>query len=249
MKKILLTALAAALAHSAVAAEITVSAAASLTDAFNDIAKAYQAKYPDAKINLNYASSGALLQQIGKGAPVDVFASADGVTMDKAAEYIDPATRHNFVVENSLVVIVPQTSSWDGKDLAALMDDKSIKRIAVAHVENVPVGRYTKIALDKAGLWDKLGERNLPTQSVRQSLDYVARGEADAGFVYATDAALMPDKVKVVLHVPLDAPPVYPIAVLKKSAAAEEGKRFIDYVRSEDGQKILHGYGFATAKE
>ncbi|WP_314262119.1 molybdate ABC transporter substrate-binding protein [Cardiobacterium hominis] len=248
MKIILLTALAAALAHSAVAAEITVSAAASLTDAFNDIAKAYQTQYPDAKINLNYAGSGALLQQIAKGAPVDVFASADGVTMDKAAEYIDPATRHNFV-ENSLVVIVPHASSWDGKDLAALMDDKNIKRIAIAHVENVPVGRYTKSALDKAGLWDKLGERNLPTQNVRQSLDYVARGEADAGFVYATDAALMPDKVKVVLHVPLEAPPVYPIAVLKKSKAAEEGKRFIDYIRSEDGQKILHGYGFATAKE
>jgi molybdate ABC transporter, periplasmic molybdate-binding protein len=113
MKIILLTALAAALAHSAVAAEITVSAAASLTDAFNDIAKAYQTQYPDAKINLNYAGSGALLQQIAKGAPVDVFASADGVTMDKAAEYIDPATRHNFV-ENSLVVIVPHASSWDG---------------------------------------------------------------------------------------------------------------------------------------
>ena len=151
MKKLLLTALAAALAQGAFAADITVSAAASLTDAFGDIGKAYQAKYPDAKIDFNFAGSGALLQQISKGAPVDVFASADTVTMDKAADYIDPATRQNFV-ENRLVVIMAKDAKWDGKDLAALMDDKALKRIAIAHVENVPVGRYTKGALEKAGL-------------------------------------------------------------------------------------------------
>ena len=247
MKKLVLTALAAALAQGALAADITVSAAASLTDAFNDIGKAYQAKYPDAKIDFNYAGSGALLQQIDKGAPVDVFASADTVTMDKAAEHIGPATRQNFV-ENRLVVIMAKDAQWDGKDLAALIGDKKLERIAIAHVENVPVGRYTKGALEKAGLWDKLGERNLPTQNVRQSLDYVARGEADAGFVYATDADIMPDKVKVVLEVPLDKPLVYPIAVLKNSKAADESKRFIEFVTGEDGQKILQGYGFSPAK-
>ena len=245
MKKRILTALAAAIAQGAFAADITVSAAASLTDAFGDIAKAYQAKYPDAKIDLNFAGSGALLQQISKGAPVDVFASADTVTMDKAADYIDPATRQNFV-ENRLVVIMPKDAKWDGKDLAALLDDKALKRIAIAHVENVPVGRYTKGALEKAGLWDKLGERNLPTQNVRQSLDYVARGEADAGFVYATDAAIMPDKVKIVLEVPLDKALVYPIAVLKNSKAADESKRFVAFVTGADGQNILQGYGFSA---
>ena len=177
---------------------------------------------------------------------MDVFASADTVTMDKAADYIDPATRQNFV-ENRLVVIMPKDAKWDGKDLAALLDDKALKRIAIAHVENVPVGRYTKGALEKAGLWDKLGERNLPTQNVRQSLDYVARGEADAGFVYATDAAIMPDKVKIVLEVPLDKPLVYPIAVLKNSKAADESKRFVAFVTGADGQKILQGYGFFSA--
>jgi len=171
--------------------------------------------------------------------------AADTVTMDKAADYIDPATRQNFV-ENRLVVIMPKDAKWDGKDLAALLDDKALKRIAIAHVENVPVGRYTKGALEKAGLWDKLGERNLPTQNVRQSLDYVARGEADAGFVYATDAAIMPDKVKIVLEVPLDKPLVYPIAVLKSSKAADESKRFVAFVTGADGQKILQGYGFSA---
>ena len=148
MKKLVLTALAAALAQGALAADITVSAAASLTDAFNDIGKAYQAKYPDAKIDFNYAGSGALLQQIDKGAPVDVFASADTVTMDKAAEHIDPATRQNFV-ENRLVVIMAKDAQWDGKDLAALIGDKKLKRIAIAHVENVPLAATPKVRWKK----------------------------------------------------------------------------------------------------
>lgn len=143
MKKRILTTLAAAIAQGAFAADITVSAAASLTDAFGDIAKAYQAKYSDAKIDLNFAGSGALLQQISKGAPVDVFASADTVTMDKAADYIDPATRQNFV-ENRLVVIMPKDAKWDGKDLAALLDDKALKRIAIAHVETSPLAATPK---------------------------------------------------------------------------------------------------------
>ena len=81
---------------------------------------------------------------------------------------------------------------------------------------------------------------------MRQSLDYVARGEADAGFVYATDAAIMPDKVKIVLEVPLDKALVYPIAVLKNSKAADESKRFVAFVTGADGQKILQGYGFSA---
>ena len=243
MKKIILTALAAALVQGAFAADITVSAAASLTDAFGDIAKAYQAKYPDAKIDLNFAGSGALLQQISKGAPVDVFASADTVTMDKAADYIDPATRQNFV-ENRLVVIMPKDAKWDGKDLAALLDDKALKRIAIAHVENVPVGRYTKGALEKAGLWDKLGERNLPTQNVRQSLDYVARGEVDAGFVYGTDTYVMKDKVKTAFEVPTRTPILYPLAITKDSAQPEEARRFQAFVLAPEGQEVLARFFF-----
>ena len=245
-KKVVLLAGLAVAAVSAQSAEITVSAAASLTEAFRDIAKAYEAQYAQTKVHLNVAGSGALLQQIANGAPVDVFASADGVTMDKAAEFIHAASRADFA-ENRLVVIVPAASAWAGKDMAALVDDAAIARIAIANVESVPVGRYSKAALDKAGLWEKLGEKNLPTQHVRQSLDYVARGEADAGFVYATDAAIMPGKVKVAFVVPLDAPLVYPIAVLKNSQAADEAQRFVDFVRSAPGQAILQGYGFIAS--
>ncbi|MDO5089956.1 MAG: molybdate ABC transporter substrate-binding protein [Cardiobacteriaceae bacterium] len=247
MKKTALTITCALAICSAHAAEITVSAAASLTDAFTAIAQAYETQHPDAKVHLNFAGSGALLQQIANGAPVDVFASADTVTMDKAEAFIDAASRTTFA-ENQLVVIVPKDSAWAGKELAALVDDAAIKRIAIANVESVPVGRYSKSALDKAGLWEKLGDKNLPTQNVRQSLDYVARGEADAGFVYATDAAIMPDKVKVAFDVALDQPLAYPIAVLKNSQAAEEAQRFVGFVSGDAGQKVLQGYGFIAPK-
>ena len=245
MKKILLSLLLAS--GLATAGDITVSAAASLTDAFNDIVKSYEGQHQDAKIKVNYAGSGALLQQIRNGAPVDVFASADLATMDKAADLIDPASRKDFAA-NKLVVIVPANKNWQGKDVAALINDKKLKRIAIAQPDSVPVGRYTKKVLEKAGLWDKLGDRNIPTQNVRQSLDYVARGEVDAGFVYATDAALRSDKVKVVLEVSLDEPLHYPIAVLKASKDAKEAQRFVDFVLSEEGQKILKNYGFSPAK-
>lgn len=245
MKKILLSLLVAS--GLATAGDITVSAAASLTDAFNDIVKSYEGQHREAKIKVNYAGSGALLQQIRNGAPVDVFASADLATMDKAADLIDPASRKDFAA-NKLVVIVPAAKEWQGKDVAALINDKKLKRIAIAQPDSVPVGRYTKKVLEKAGLWDKLGDRHIPTQHVRQSLDYVARGEVDAGFVYATDAALRSDKVKVVLEVSLDEPLHYPIAVLKASKDAKEAQRFVDFVLGEEGQKILQNYGFSPAR-
>ena len=245
MKKLLLSLLLAS--GISAAGEITVSAAASLTDAFNDIVKRYEGQHPDAKIKVNYAGSGALLQQIRHGAPVDVFASADRATMDQAADLIDPASRQDFVA-NKLVVIVPANRNWEGTDLAALIDDKKLKRIAIAQPDSVPVGSYTQKALEKAGLWDRLGDRNIPTQNVRQSLDYVARGEVDAGFVYATDAALRSDKVKVVLEVSLDEPLHYPIAVLKASRDAAEAKRFVEFVLGEEGQKVLQKYGFSPAQ-
>ena len=164
----LFLALSAALSFGAHAADLTVSAAASLTDAFNDIGKAYTEQYPQDKVFFNFAGSGALLKQLQNGAPADVF----------------------------------------------------------------------------AGLWEKIGERNIPTQNVRQSLDYVARGEVEAGFVYATDAAMIKDKVKTLFQVPLDEALSYPIAVSANSQAPEAAQRFVQFVLSEQGQNILRNYGF-----
>ena len=228
---------------SVLAAEVTVSAASSLTNAFKDIAANFEAAHPEHKVLLNFAGSGELLQQISKGAPVDVFASADQETMDKAQAQglLTNASRRDFV-HNTLVVITPANSSLKLTQLSDLQRT-DLQRLAVSNPDSVPVGRFSKQALLANNLWDVLVEKMINTQNVRQSLDYVARDEVDAGFVYATDAAIMADKVKVQFTVPLDTVVSYPIAVTKEGSAKALSQQFIDYTFSEDSQAVLSQYG------
>jgi molybdate transport system substrate-binding protein len=228
----------------AMAADIIVSAAASLTNAFTDIGKAYEKTHPGQKVSMNFAGSGQLLQQIARGAPVDVFASADQETMDRARaqNLIVRASRVDFVA-NTLVVIAPKGAVRTPKTLQDLKE-AGVARLAISNPDSVPVGRYSKGALEAAGLWDAVQGKSLNTQNVRQSLDYVARGEADAGFVYGTDAALMPDKVSVLFTVPTQTPILYPIAAVKGGGNEKAALRFIEFVKSEPAQAILAKYGF-----
>ena len=242
--RLLLAALLVAASGASGAVEITVSAASSLTNAFKDIAQSYQAHYPDAKVALNFGASGALLQQMAKGAPVDVFASADQETMDMAEKQglVAASARRDFV-RNSLVLIQPadsQPALTRLKDLA----QPGIKRVAIGNPASVPVGRYTRQALEAAHLWEAVQAKAINTQNVRQSLDYVARGEVDAGFVYGTDAALMADKVRVAFEVPLDSAIRYPLAATRASTNSAEAQRFVAFVLSPAGQAILSRYGF-----
>jgi molybdate transport system substrate-binding protein len=236
--------MASALPHCAVAQQLTVSAAASLTDAFKELGTQFEATKPGTTVRLNFGASGVLLQQIGQGAPVDVFASADQETMNRAAEQklIDPASRKNFVT-NSLVLIEPAN---DGLGLKALQDlnGPSVKKIAVGKPATVPVGRYTKEALEAAKLWAPLEPKFVLADSVRQVLDYVSRGETEAGFVYRTDAALMPDKVRIVLTASGHSPVSYPIAVIADSKQKQLASEFMTYVASEAGQQTLSRFGF-----
>lgn len=227
------------------AGEITVSAAASLTNAFKQLAEEFEAQNPDTKVQLNFAGSGALLQQIAKGAPVDIFASADQHTMNQAAEQnlLDPASRKDFV-RNSLVVITPTNSALTLSNLSDL-ENQQIKRIAISNPESVPVGRYTQQALTKSQQWATLQDKVINTQNVRQSLDYVARDEVDLGFVYATDAAIMADKVKVQFEVPLDAVISYPIAITRDGANKPESQQFIEFIFTPESQQVLSKYGFS----
>ncbi|MDO5686323.1 MAG: molybdate ABC transporter substrate-binding protein [Neisseria sp.] len=227
------------------AAEITVSAAASLTDAFKAIAVQYEAQYPDSKVHFNFAGSGALLQQIDKGAPVDVFASADEKTMDMAAEknLIVPQSRRSFA-ENTLVVIAPADSKLRVTDMKQLIASPAVTRIALSHPDSVPVGRYSKAVLEQAKLWQTIQPKLITTQHVRQSLDYVSRGETDAGFVYGTDAAVVKDKVKILFRQPLQQRITYPVAVIRSSDKQAEAARFIEYLDSEPARVILQQYGF-----
>ena len=231
-------------AGSALAGDVVVSAASSLTNAFKDIAQSYEAQHPGHKVLLNFGASGSLLQQMAKGAPADVFASADQETMDMAQKQglVAASERRDFA-RNSLVVIVP----GDSKLPMARLEDLThadVKRVAVGNPASVPVGRYTQHALEAAGQWPAVQAKAISTQNVRQSLDYVARGEVDAGFVYGTDAAIMKDKVKVAFTVPLDVRISYPIAPTAASTQGEDARRFIAFVISPAGQVILQKYGF-----
>ncbi|MBB4845673.1 molybdate transport system substrate-binding protein [Paucibacter oligotrophus] len=229
---------------SARAAELTVSAAASLSNAFKELAPAFEAQHPGSKLLFNFAASDALLAQIARGAPVDVLATADQETMDRAEQQklLQPGSRHNFVA-NSLVLVSPLQAGPVAQSLADLAKPE-FKRIALGKPEGVPAGRYSKSALEAAKLWAAVEPKAVYAQNVRQALDYVARGEVEAGFVYATDAAVQKDKVKVLFSVPTQTPINYPIAAVAAAANAEDARRFIAYVMSPAGQAVLARYGF-----
>ena len=226
------------------AADLTVSAAASLTDAFKSIAAAYEKGRPGTKVVLNFGASGLLLQQLDNGAPVDVFATADAETMDQAqAKSLLLADSRADFARNSLVLIVPA----GGKPAVRTLSDlatPAIARVAISNPDTVPVGRYARGALQARGLWSVVEAKMISTQNVRQSLDYVARGEVEAGFVYATDARLMADKVSVVETVPATQPIVYPIAVVRASKQVGPAADFVAFVRSAPAQQILKSFGF-----
>lgn len=226
----------------AAAAEMTVSGAASLTNAFTEMQREFAKSHPDMTVNTSFAASNTLLRQLVEGAPVDVFASADQQTMDKAAseQIINPQTRKNFAV-NDLVLIVPKGAAKPAK----LDDLLNMRHIAIGNPDSVPAGRYAKTSLEKANLWKKLENKYVLAASVRQALDYVARGEVDAGFVYATDARQMADKVDVAMLVEGHDPVSYPIAVAITGNNLGAGQEFVDFVLSPAGQAILAKYGFS----
>uniref|UniRef100_C5CWS5 Molybdenum ABC transporter, periplasmic molybdate-binding protein n=1 Tax=Variovorax paradoxus (strain S110) TaxID=543728 RepID=C5CWS5_VARPS len=242
--RLLLLVLAMALPLAAAAQQITVSAAASLTDAFKELGPKFEAAKPGATVRFNFAASGVLLQQIGQGAPVDVFASADQETMGRAAEQklIDAATRRNFA-SNALVLIEP---ARDGAGVQSLQDlaGAGVRKIAVGKTATVPVGRYTRQVLEGAGLWSVLEPKFVQADSVRQVLDYVARGEVEAGFVYRTDAAVMSEKVRVAFAPTTATPVSYPVAVVADSRQKALAGDFVAFLSSEAAREVLARHGF-----
>ncbi len=243
MKKLLLISL--VVWHSvAWSADLTVSAAASLTQAFQDIGTQFENQNPGTKLKFNFGASGALMQQIANGAPVDVFASADTDNMDKAfAKGVVAAVDVKVFTTNKLVVIVPLQSKTALQQLADLKKP-DIKRIAMGTPASVPAGHYAQGSLEKAGLWSEVKDKVINTTNVRQALDYVARDEVDAGFVYASDAQLMQDKVKVAMQVTTLTPIQYPIAPVVGGATKNLSVKFIQFLQSPLAQATLKKYGF-----
>lgn len=225
--------------------ELVVSAAASLTNAFRQMATAFEKTHPGTKVVLNFGASDVLLRQIVNGAPADVFASADEKAMDKAVEAkaVVADTRRDFAT-NSLVMIVPADSKLPVRSMRETLALSQVRHVALGNPASVPAGRYAQAALEREGAWDIVSAKAVLAGNVRESLDYVARGEAEAGFVFGTDAAMMPQTVKVAATVPTQTPVTYPIALVQGTQHAGDAQAFTHFVLSKDGQAILARYGF-----
>ncbi|MEO8805049.1 MAG: molybdate ABC transporter substrate-binding protein [Burkholderiaceae bacterium] len=244
LRQHVLSALLALAPLAALAADLTVSAAASLTNAFKELAPAFEAQNTGTAVVFNFGASDALLAQIARGAPADVFASADQQTMDRAEaqNLLTAGSRRNFVA-NTLVIIVPGDSTL-GIKAAADLQKPEVKRVAIGNPGSVPAGRYAKGLLEAGRLWATVEPKAVLAQNVRQALDYVARGEVEAGFVYATDALIMKDKVKVAATVPTDTTITYPIASVATSPNPDAARKFLDFVRTPAAQAVLARHGF-----
>lgn len=217
-----------------------------MKDAFTESGELYKSK-TGKPVNFNFGASGTLQRQIETGAPIDVFASAGEKQMDELAakDLIDKTSRVDFA-SNKLVLIVPQNSNLNLTNFSELTDVK-VQKIAVGNPKTVPAGQYTEQLFERNNLKNALQAKLILAEDVRQVLDYVVRGEVDAGVVYATDARIAEGKVKIVAiasesdHEPIS----YPIATLKYSKQKQSAKQFTDLIFTADGQKILQKYGFS----
>ncbi|WP_336080270.1 molybdate ABC transporter substrate-binding protein [Thalassospira sp. CH_XMU1448-2] len=230
------------------AEDITVFAAASLTNAVTAAAKAYEQQSGD-RIEISFASSSTLARQIAAGAPADMFISANQKWMDWLSEQdmIEADTRNNMVA-NGLVVIAPNDSAINAisltkdTDITALLGNDD--RIAVGDPDHVPAGIYAQQALSYLGQWETLAPRLARADNVRAALALVERGEAPLGIVYRTDAAIT-QGVKIIGTFPDDShPPItYPVALIK-DAGNDSNANFLAWLLGDDAGKIFTDYGF-----
>jgi molybdate transport system substrate-binding protein len=222
---------------------VTVFAAASLTDSLRVAGQRYEAQSHDT-VEFNFAASSLLARQIEEGAPADIFFSADAKWMDELEKngWIVSGTRKDRL-SNSLVIIVPKDNPPPITSPHDLLQAR-IGRLALADPKAVPAGIYAREYLQKQNLWTGVESKIIPTANVRAALAAVASGNADAGIVYKTDAAIS-KQVKVAYEIPArDAPEiVYPVAAVKgpsKTAA----RKFLDYLNSPAAGQVFAGFGF-----
>jgi molybdate transport system substrate-binding protein len=233
-------------AAAAGAQEVTLSVAVSLKEVTEELGRAFMTARPGVTLRYNFGASGDLQKQIEAGAPVDLFLSAAQRQMDELEKQnlIVPASRRAFA-RNVLVVIKPADSRIDITKPADLLEAR-VGRIVIGSPRTVPAGQYAEESLRALGLWDRLQPKLVFSENVRQALDYVARGEVDAGFVYTTDAASRAQRVKEAFRLPDDSyrPVIYPGAVVAASRQAALAQAFLDLLGSGDGRTALSRYGF-----
>lgn len=236
------------LTRGAGAAQVTVFAAASLTDALNQLAPTYEKQSGD-KLVFNFAASSTLARQIEEGAPADVFFSADEAKMDalEKKRLLTPGNRKSLL-SNTLVIVVAADSPLkitSPRDLAG----PAIKHVALADPKAVPAGIYSKEYLEKQKLWAAVEPKVIPTENVRGALAAVESGNVEAGMVYKTDAAIS-TKVRVVCEIPASEGPAisYPVAIVKGGKNGAAALKFLQYLNSPDAAKVFQRYGFVILK-
>ena len=234
-------------ATSTFAENITVFAAASMTNVLQQIGDEYKKAHPEDTLTFSFAGSSTLAKQIEQDAPADLFISADQKWMDYVAEKLPNKTKNiTTLAQNELILIAPA----DSKIKVASIKDINFKNtigdsyLAVGD-DNVPVGRYAKKALEYLGVWGDVENRLSKAKDVRAVLSYIERGELPLGIVYSTDAKVS-DKVKVVATFPQESygKVVYPAATLSDKT---EAKRFLDYLSSPLAKEALEKAGFKPA--
>ncbi|SFR23124.1 MULTISPECIES: molybdate ABC transporter substrate-binding protein [unclassified Paenibacillus] len=229
--------------------ELTISAAASLTDALKEIQHSYESIHTGIKLNFNFGGSGALEKQIEQGAPSDLFLSASTKNMRSLVDQqlIDTKKQKTWLT-NELVAVIPADGTMN---IASVTDltKKEVKKVAIGIPESVPAGNYAQEALTKAKLWDTLQSKLVQAKDVRQVLQYVETGNVDVGFVYKTDA-LTSQKAKIAFEVaPKTYSPVeYPIGIVKATKHIQEAEDFYAYLQSQESLNIMAKYGFTIPK-
>jgi molybdate transport system substrate-binding protein len=224
--------------ESALEGDITVFAAASLTDAFTELGTTFESENPDASVEFNFGASSALREQILAGAPADVFASANPSNMDQVVDGGAASGPEDFVT-NLLEIAVPAGNEAGVTGLDDFADPDLLVGLCA---EEVPCGEFGREALANAGITPSI-DTNEP--DVRSLLTKIEAGDLDAGIVYVTDVMAAGDAVEGV-DIPADENVIatYPIAALTDAANAEVAGAFVDFVLSNEGQEILQSYGF-----
>ena len=227
--------------------ELHVSAAASLTNAMNDVAELYAKENPNVKIVFNFGSSGALQQAIENGGETDLFFSAAQKQMnalDEAGE-LAQGTRKDLL-RNEVVLVVPNDSE---KNISSFLDAATdeVKKIALGEPKGVPVGQYSEEIFSALKILDAVKAKAVYGSDVRQVLAWTESGEVDCGVVYATDAAIS-DKVKIVCAAPegTHKPVVYPAAAIKSSKQPAAAKKFLEFTTTDAAKKVFERYGFKS---
>jgi molybdate transport system substrate-binding protein len=225
---------------------VTMSVAVSMKDVVGELGRVFAAGRPGVTVLYNWGSSGELQKQIEAGAPIDLFISAAALQMDELEKrkLIVPGSRTVFA-RNRLTVVKPADSRVDVTKPADLADAR-VARIVIGNPRTVPAGQYAEESLRALGLWDRLRPKLVFAGNVRQALDYVARGEVDAGFVYTTDAAARGRAVKEAFRPGEDTyrPIVYPAAVVAGARQPALAQVFIDQLMSPEGRAVLARHGF-----